>query len=304
MSELRQRMIEEMQLRRYAKRTQQSYLEAVTKLVRYVGKAPDQITAEEVRNYFLYLTNEKGLSRSSVNQAICGLKFLYEEVLKVEWSVFGIQRPRTAKKLPVVLSREEVYRLLAHVPKAGHHVFLSTVYSCGLRLQEELNLMVADIDSDRKLLAIRQSKGAKDRYVPLPQATLELLRQYWQHHQHPKLLFPGQPNPGQPWKTVSKPMDASGVQKTMRRAVEEARIQKAATVHTLRHSWATHLLESGVNLRLIQQWLGHSSLSTTAQYTHLTRNAETVAGELIDQLMSPLLTTPVWRDEEEPPAQW
>lgn len=304
MSKLRQRMVEEMQLRRYAERTQQSYLEAVTKLVRYVGKAPEQITAEEVRTYFLYLTNEKGLSRSSVNQAICGLKFLYEEVLKVEWSVFGIQRPRTAKKLPVVLSREEVYRLLAHVQKPGTHVFLSTVYSCGLRLQEGLNLTVADIDSDRKLLAIRQSKGAKDRYVPLPQATLELLRHYWQQHHHPKLLFPGRPAPGQPWQGVRKPMDASVAQKAMKQALQGSGIQKAATVHTLRHSWATHLLECGVNLRLIQQWLGHNSLSTTAQYTHLTRNAETVAGELIDQLMSPLLRIPARPEDDEPTAQW
>lgn len=304
MSKLRQRMIEEMQLRRYAERTQESYLQAVTKLVRYVGKAPDQITAEELRGYFLYLTNEKGLSRSSVNQAICGLKFFYEEVLKEDWSVFGMQRPRTATKLPVVLSREEVRLILAQVQKPGHHVFLSTVYSCGLRLQEGLNLTVADIDGGRKLLAIRQSKGAKDRYVPLPQATLELLRHYWQHHHHPKLLFPGQPVPGQKWNTVLKPMDASGVQKAMRHAVQAAGIQKAATVHTLRHSWATHLLESGVNLRLIQQWLGHSSLSTTARYTHLTRNAETVAGELIDQLMSPLLTKPAWPADDEPPAQW
>lgn len=304
MSKLRQRMIEEMQLRRYAERTQESYLQAVTKLVRYVGKAPDQITAEELRGYFLYLTNEKGLSRSSVNQAICGLKFFYEEVLKYEWSVFGMQRPRTATKLPVVLSREEVRLILAQVQKPSHHVFLSTVYSCGLRLQEGLNLTVADIDSGRKVLAIRQSKGAKDRYVPLPQVTLELLRQYWQHHRHPKLLFPGQPEPGQQWKTVFKPMDASGVQKAMRHAVQAAGIQKAATVHTLRHSWATHLLESGVNLRLIQQWLGHSSLSTTARYTHLTRNAETVAGELIDQLMSPLLTALTQPADDEPPAQW
>jgi integrase/recombinase XerD len=308
MSELRQRMIEEMQLRRYAERTQESYLQAVTKLVRYVGKAPDKITAEELREYFLYVTNEKGLSRSSVNQAICGLKFFYEEVLKYEWTVFGVQRPRTATKLPVVLSREEVHHILSQVKKPGHHVYLSTVYSCGLRLQEGLNLTVADIDGSRKLLAIRQSKGAKDRYVPLPQATLELLRHYWQQHRHPTLIFPGQPEKGQPWVAVKQPMDASGVQKTMRRAVQACGIQKAATIHTLRHSSPkgspTHLLESGVNLRLIQQWLGHSSLSTTARYTHLTRNAETVAGELIDQLMSPLLTTPVWPDEEEPPAQW
>jgi len=181
---------------------------------------------------------------------------------------------------------------------------ISTVYSCGLRLQEGLNLTVADIDSGRKLIAIRQSKGAKDRDVPLPQATLELLRHYWQQHRHPTLLFPGQPEPRQSWAMVQKPMDASGVQKAMKQAVQACGIQKAATVHTLRHSWATHLLESGVNLRLIQQWLGHHSLSTTAQYTHLTRNAETVAGELIDQRMSPLLTAPAWPAEEEPPAQW
>ncbi|MCB0183121.1 MAG: site-specific integrase, partial [Caldilineaceae bacterium] len=260
MSELRQRMVEEMQLRRFAERTQRSYLEVVTKLVRHVGKAPDEITAEELREYFLYLTNEKGLSRSSVNQTICGLKFFYETVLGREWTTYEIPRARKEKKLPVVLSREEVHRILAQVKKPGHHAFLSTVYSCGLRLQEGLRLKVSDIDSDRKLVAIRQSKGAKDRYVPLPQATLELLRSYWKTHRHPTLLFPGKPTPGEGWTTVKKPIDASSVQKAMKQAVQASGIQKPATIHTLRHSWATHLLESGVNLRLIQQWLGHSSL--------------------------------------------
>jgi len=304
MSELRQRMVEEMQLRRYAERTQRSYLEAVTKLVGYVGKTPDEITAEELRAYFLYLTKERGLSRSSVNQAICGLKFFYETVLGQEWTTYEIPRARKEKKLPVVLSREEVHCILAQVKKPAHHAFLSTVYSCGLRLQEGLRLKVGNIDSDRKLVAIRQGKGAKDRYVPLPQSTLELLRTHWKTHRHPTLLFPRQPVSGQRWATVEKPMDASTVQKAMKQAVKASGIQKPATIHTLRHSWATHLLESGVNLRLIQQWLGHSSLSTTARYTHLTRNAETVAGEIIDQLMSPLahpLEQPV---DEEPTAQW
>lgn len=288
MSALRQRMIEEMQLKRFAERTQESYLEAVTKLVRYVGKAPDQISAEEMRHYFLYLTNEKQLARSSVMQAICGLKFFYEQVLKRDWTIYDIQWPRREKKLPVVLSVEEVHRVLTCVQQPAHRVCLSTIYSCGLRLGEGVPLTVKAIDSSRMVLHVRSGKGAKDRYVPLPQATLTLLRQHWTTHRHPKWLFPGAPKAGQTWATVEKPLDESSVQKAMRRAVEASGLQKEATIHTLRHSWATHLLEAGIHLRLIQQWLGHESLSTTAIYTHLTRNAETIAGETINRLMAPL----------------
>lgn len=288
MSQLRQRMVEEMQMRRFAVRTQESYLEAVTKLVRHVGKSPEQISTEEMRQYFLYLTNEKGLARSSVMQAICGLKFFYEQVLKREWEVYGIQWPRREKKLPVVLSVAEVHAVLAHVQQPAQQVCLSTIYSCGLRLGEGVRLTVKAIDSSRMVVHVQGGKGAKDRYVPLPQATLTLLRQHWTTHRHPKLLFPGTPKTGQAWATVEKPVDESSVQKAMRRAVVASGIQKAATIHTLRHSWATHLLEAGINLRLIQQWLGHGSLSTTALYTHLTRNAETMAGETINRLMAPL----------------
>jgi integrase/recombinase XerD len=292
MSHLRQRMEEEMQLRRLALRTQESYLQAVAKMVQYAGKAPDGVTPEEMRRYFLYLTNEKGLSRSSVMQSICGLKFFYEQVLKRAWTFYEIQWPRKEKKLPVVLSVAEVHQVLAQVRKAPHQVCLSTIYSCGLRLNECLWLSVKDIDSGRMLLWVRQGKGAKDRAVPLPPATLRLLRQHWRpvgpRHRHPHLLFPGDPQPGQPWAAVATPPHESTRQKAMKQAVAASGIPKPATVHTLRHSWARHLLEAGVNLRLIQQWLGHNSLSTTAIYTHLRRNAETVASETINRLRAPL----------------
>jgi site-specific recombinase XerD len=221
-------------------------------------------------------------------QSICGLKFLYEQVLKRAWTFYEIQWPRKEKKLPVVLSVAEVHQVLAQVRKAAHQVCLSTVYSCGLRLNECLWLSVKDIDSGRMLLWVRQGKGAKDRAVPLPQVTLTLLRHHWTTHRHPHLLFPCEPQPGQPWSAVDTPPHESTLQKAMKHAVAASGIAKPATVHTLRHSWATHLLEAGVNLRLIQQWLGHNSLSTTALYTHLTRTAETVAGETINRLMMPL----------------
>jgi integrase/recombinase XerD len=298
MGALRQRMVEEMQLRRFAVRTQESYVQAVAKLVRYVGKSPEQISAEEMRAYFLYLTNEKQLSRSSVTQALCGLKFFYEQVLRQEWQLFAIQRPRPETKLPVVLSIEEVHQVLGCVGVPMYRVCLSTIYACGLRLGEGVGLRVAALDSRRMLVHIQGGKGAKDRYVPLPQASLTLLRQHWTTHRHPQLLFPGVPKTGQTWATVAKSVDESSVQKAMRRAVLASGLQKAATPHTLRHSWATHLLEAGINLRLIQQWLGHDSLATTARYTHLTRNAETVAGETINRLMAPLAAL----DQAVPPA--
>jgi site-specific recombinase XerD len=281
-------MVEEMQLRRLAESTQKTYLHAVKELSKWSRKSPDEVTSEEIRAHFLYLTNERKLSGSSIMQRICGLKFFYETVVKRDWTIYDITWPRREKKLPIILSREEVVEVLLHVRQEPGalwaRVCLSTLYGCGLRLNEGLSLEVRDIDSSRMMIHVRGGKGAKDRYVPLPSQTLKLLRGYWTTHRHPTLLFPATPAAGQAWQTVTAPVHESNVQKTMKRAVEASGIGKRATCHTLRHSWATHLLESGVNIRLLQKWLGHSSLSTTSRYLHCTREAETVASEAIERL--------------------
>ncbi len=284
MSELRQRTIEEMQLRRYAAKTQEAYLHWISEIARYFHKSPDQISCEEVRSWFVHLTNERKLSRSSVTVALCGLKFFYETVLHQDWTAFHLVRPLREKKLPIVLSLEEVQRLLRCVETPRYRVCLSVLYSCGLRLQEGTHLRVAQIDSQRMLLHIQAGKGNKDRYVPLPQPTLELLRNFWSTHRHPLWIFPASIPQG--WTPPqSQPMDESGVQKAFKAALQHSGIQKAATPHTLRHSYATHLLEAGLNLRQIQSYLGHSSLKTTAIYTHLTQPSETLALDTISRLM-------------------
>ncbi len=191
MSALRQRMLEEMQLRRYAVRTQESYVSWVAQLAQHYSKSPEQIATEELRAYFVYLTVERKLSRSSVTTALSAVKFLYEGVLGREWEVFGLVRPRGEKKLPVVLSVEEVQRVLAEVRQPRYKVCLSTIYSCGLRLLEGTHLQVGDIDSGRMVVHVKGGKGNKDRYVPLPQPTLEMLRRYWATHRDPVWLFPG-----------------------------------------------------------------------------------------------------------------
>jgi site-specific recombinase XerD len=285
MTVLRERMLADMQLRGLAQKTQDAYLRAVRQLAAYYGKSPDQIDEEELRQYFLYLKNEKKASRSACTIAICGVKFFFERTLEREWATFDLVRPPKSKKLPVVLSLAEVRRVLACLHRFHYRVCLTTIYSCGLRLQEGVQLQVADIDSDRLLVHVRQSKGAKDRYVPLPTATLSLLRQQWQSHHHPQWLFPSRCCP-----RAVQPMHPSGVQRAFKAALAESGIQKKATVHTLRHSYATHLLEEGVNLRVIQSYLGHRSPQTTAIYTHLTHNAQSRAIGVIDQLMADLST--------------
>lgn len=291
MNPLRQRMLADMQLRGLAPKTQESYLYAVRQLAVHYGKSPDQITEEELRDYFLYLKNEKKASRSTCTVALCGIKFFFEQTLQRQWLTFELVRPPKSKKLPVVLSRIEVRRVLDCVRLFHYRVCLTTIYACGLRLREALRLEVRDIDSDRELLHIRQAKGGRDRYVPLPQTILPLLRQQWRAHRHPTLLFPSRFR-GNPLQ-ARRPMGPSGVQKAFKAALADSGVAKKATVHTPRHSWATHLLEAGVNLRLIQLWLGHKSLKTTAIYTHLTRNAETLAGEKINDLMADLTADPV-----------
>src|SRR6266566_4052289 len=190
MTELRQRMIECLQLRGLSARTQESNVRAVRQLAEHYHKSPDLISEEELRQYFLYLKNVKHYSRSTATIAICGIKFFFERTLEKDWTTFSLVRPAPEKKLPVILSRAEVRQILAGVRLPRYRICLTTINSCGLRLQEGTNLHVADIDSARLMIHVRHGKGAKDRYVPLPQRTLQLLRQYWVTHRNPVLLFP------------------------------------------------------------------------------------------------------------------
>jgi integrase/recombinase XerD len=282
MTPLREKMIEDMQLRGLSKRTQETYVRVVRQLAEYYDKPPDQLSEAELRQYFLYLKNEKGASRSTCTQALCGLKFFYQQSLQREWTILDFIRPSRERKLPVILSVEEVRVILGRVRQPHYRVCLSTIYGCGLRLLEGVQVQVGDIDSSRMQLHVRGGKGNKDRYVPLPERTLAQLRQHWRRHHHPVWLFPG-------WRLgVSAPMDKSGVQRAFGAALIESGISKPASVHTLRHSYATHLLEAGVNLRQIQSYLGHDSLATTAIYTHLTQAGAAQAVAVINQVMADL----------------
>ena len=288
MTALRQRMIEDMQLRGLSSITQERYVTAVRLLAEHYGKSPAQITEEELRQYFLYLKNVKQYSHSSSTVALCAIKFLYEYTLKRTWPTLELVRAPKEYKLPVVLSQEEVYRILGCLRLPHYRASLSTIYSCGLRLREALRLQVSDIDSGRMVVHIHRGKGNRDRYVPLPQRTLELLRAYWVSHRHPVWLFPAQDRWGGLKPNATTPIAGRSVQRAFKAALTESGIQKKATVHSLRHAWATHLLEAGVSLRLIQTYLGHTFLSTTAIYTHLTARTEGQVVEILNKLTAGL----------------
>jgi site-specific recombinase XerD len=288
MTELRKRMIECLQLRGLSERTQEMYVRAVRQLAQHYRKSPDLITEEELRQYFLYIKNVKQYSRSASTIALCGIKFFFEYTLNRDWTTLSFVRAPREKKLPVVLSLEEVRRILGCVRRPSYRVCLSTIYSCGLRLQEGTHLQVPHIDSSRMLVHVRRGKGGKDRYVPLPHRTLQLLREYWVTHRNPVLIFPAPGRGGIGVSTSTAAMPKSSLQGAFREALKQSSIHKQASVHTLRHSWATHLLEAGVNLRLIQEYLGHSSPTTTSLYTHLTVTAKELGSHAINRIMSAL----------------
>lgn len=287
-SELRRRMIADLQLRGMSERTQEMYVRAVRQLAEHFHKSPDKITEEELREYFLYIKNVKKWSRAGITIAICGIKFFYENTLKRPWTTLTFVRPPQEKKLPTILSRDEVRLILSNVRLLRYRVCLQTIYSCGLRLKEGTHLQVADIDAQRQLIHIHHAKGGKDRYVPLPQSTLECLRQYWKTHRNPVWIFPASGRGGIRRSTATQPMPHGNVQDAFRAALRKSGLHKPASVHTLRHSYATHLLEAGVHLRQIQECLGHSSPKTTAVYTHLTEQAHQQARDILNQLMEGL----------------
>ncbi|HEV8131195.1 MAG TPA: site-specific integrase [Acidobacteriota bacterium] len=275
-----------MQLAGYSSKTQQAYVGAVRQLFAHFNCNPAQLTEEQLRQYFLYLANERKVSRPTATIALCGIKFFYERTLKREWRMLGLIRPRREKKLPVVLSREEVRRILDRVHTPVYRACLKTIYSCGLRLREGSQLQIADIDSGRMALHIH-GKGGKDRYVPLPDRTLGLLREFWKTHRSQPWVFPATTRGLKPGAEIH-PLTDSSLQKAFKRALGAAGIAKRAHIHSLRHSYATHLLEAGVNLRIIQENLGHGSARTTQIYTHLTAEARAAVMDPLNELMKDL----------------
>jgi integrase/recombinase XerD len=260
MSPLRRRMIEDMVVRNLSPETQQSYVRAVAKFSRYFGRSPDRLGAEEVRAYQVHLTSQ-GIAWASLNQAVCALRFFYGVTLKRGEIVELIPYARTPRRLPVVLSGEEVVRFLEAVPGLKARAALTTAYAAGLRLSEVVALEVCDIDSQRMVVRIARGKGGAERYAMLSVQLLNILRAYWRIVRPRAWLFPGR-NPEHP---ISRKM----LGMACRMAGEAAGLSKPVTVHTLRHSFATHLLESGTDIRIIQVLLGHAHLSTTALYTQV-----------------------------------
>jgi integrase/recombinase XerD len=279
MSELRQRMIDEMTLRGFSPRTHESYLGAVKDLARYYNQPPDRLNTEQVRQYLLYLERERHLSWSSLNVAASGLRFFYFDTLKWEPVKLEIPPRTTPRRLPEVLSREEVARLISPVPNLKHRTLLMTIYAAGLRVSEAIALRVHDIDSARMTIRVVQGKGRKDRYTILSPRLLEGLRQYWKQYHPKEYLFEG----SKPQRHIHE----SVAQKTYNRAKKRAGIHKGIGVHTLRHCFATHLLEAGVDLRTIQTLLGHNAISTTMLYLQVRQQHMASHPEKFDLLALP-----------------
>ncbi len=271
MTELRKRYLQDLRLRNYAPKTLKAYVQCVSLFARYFKRSPEQLGPEHIRQYQLYLVEEKKCSWSYFNQTVCALRFLYRNTLGRDWAITHIPFPRKQKRLPVVLSRDEVAGLLAAVRSRKYRTILSLCHGAGLRISEAIHLRVTDIDSKRMMIRVRQAKGHKDRYVMLSVKLLELLREYWRAERPASWLFPG--------RCKDHPLDASTLQHVCRLALRDSGITKPVTPHTLRHSFASHLLESGANIRTIQLLLGHRSLQTTALYTHVSEKSinETVS---------------------------
>ena len=259
MTPLRRRMTEDMQVRNFSPHTQNSYVQQVSLFARHFSKSPDVLGPEEIRSYQVYLTNEKKLSPSSILIAVSALRFLYKVTLHRDWCLEDIiPAPKKPQKLPIVLSPEEVLRFLSCVQSIKHRTILTVCYAAGLRISEAVHLKVADIDSERMVIRVEQGKGQKDRFVMLSPKLLEVLRAWWPVEKPKQWLFPGD--------RVDSCISSDAVELACQKAHLHCGIAKPITPHSLRHGFATHLLESGTDVRTIQLLLGHHSLATTARY--------------------------------------
>ena len=286
MSELREKMVKEMELRNFAPSTQRAYLNAVIGLSGYYKKSPDKITKEEIEDYLIYLKNDRKLAFNTRNVAASGFKFFFNETLKSESVYVDLPRRQKSTHLPVVLSRSQVMQIIEAAPNLKHRVLLMTIYSAGLRVSEAVSLKPEHIESGRMLIRVEQAKGNKDRYTLLSKRLLEELRQYWRVYKPKTWLFPSS-------RDVEKHIDVSTAQKVYYKAKRLSGVEKSKGIHTLRHCFATHLLEAGYDVRRIQTMMGHRSLSTTLTYLHVTHNG-------LGKITSPL-DLPEFDDREDDP---
>jgi site-specific recombinase XerD len=254
-------MLEDLQIRNHARSTVECYIRSVAEFAKHFKQSPEQLGPEEIRAWQLYLIKEKRVSQSTYIQAVCGLRFFYRNTLNRKIDIQHIPLPRKEKKLPVILSKEEVKKMLEAPRNLGHRAILATLYGAGLRVSEATKLKVGDLDGDRKVMWVRGGKGNKDRQVMLTESLSELLAAYRRWKQPAEWLFPGA-SPGQP-------ISREAVFDTCRKAARRAGIAKRVHPHSFRHAFATHLLEDGVNLLVIKELLGHRSLRTTASYLHV-----------------------------------
>jgi len=264
MTSLRRRMIEDMRIRNYSPKTIEAYVYCVASFAKYSGRSPALVRPEHIREYQRYLVEEKKASWALFNQTVCALRFLYRVTLGLDWMIAHIPFPRQEKKLPVVLSPEELASFFAVIRNLKHRTVLQTMYGAGLRISEALSLQVSDIDSERRVLRISQGKGKKDRYVPLSATLLKILRSYWRAYRPKSWLFSG--------KSPERQLSPETIQRVCRPASRRAGLSKQVKTHTMRHCFASHLLEAGIDLRTIQLLLGHRSLRTTGVYLHVASN--------------------------------
>lgn len=276
MTPLRQRMIEDMGVRNLSPRTQRLYVNGVAKFAQYFGKSPERLGPEDIRTYQVYLVYEKHLSWSTFNGAVCALRFLYNVTLGKDWAIRRIPFGKIERKLPIVLSRSEVEAFLNALTNIKYRAILMTAYATGLRTSEVVCLRVSDIDSRRMVVRVEQGKGRKDRYVMLSPKLLTFLREYYRVVRPHDWLFPG--------RIPGRHITAMVVRRGYQVARAASGIRKKVTVRALRHSFATHLLEDGNDLRTIQILLGHRSLQTTARYTHVSAKTVCATSSPLDSL--------------------
>lgn len=255
-------VLREMQTRNYSHRSIGTYIHQLNEIEKYYKCSIDEVNSDQVKNFLQYSITQRNLSVSYINQVISAVKILQQDVLGKSWESIRIKRPRGIKRLPVVLSKEEIKSIIETTRNLKHRAILAVIYSAGLRIAEVISLLPSDIDSDRKQVRV-QGKGNKYRYTLLSENTLNMLRMYWRAYRPVRYLFEGQKK--------GQPISRETIQNVFKESCKRAGVKKQATIHSLRHSFATHLLENGVNLKIIQGLLGHSSLRTTSIYLHVTR---------------------------------